>query len=384
MFKWRKIVQADGRSLAQRCNRLALRYRYGFGPNSSKEEDPGGHIGRMAQEISCRDRSRGEQEQMQAGERQCTFYQPIDSSITPRFAGPSTFMRLPIVSDAKETDIAIYGVPWDGGTTNRPGPRHAPRQVREMSSMIRRFHGVTRVSPFELCRVADFGDAPANPIDLLGSLETISAFARSVVEAGATPLAIGGDHLCSLPLLRAFKDKAPVALIHFDAHHDMDDTYFGGLKYSHGTPFRRAIEERLIDPKRTVQIGIRGSTYYNDEEDWALEQEVRVIHIEEVSELGVKGVLSEIHRVVGDSPTYLTFDVDSIDPAFAPGTGTPEFGGLLPREVNSLLRGLSNIKLVGADIVEVSPPFDPSGSTAFVAANVAFEVLCLLATARSK
>ena len=311
-------------------------------------------------------------------------YQPIDSSITPRFAGPATFMRLPIVSDARETDIAIFGVPWDAGTTNRPGPRHGPRQVREMSTMIKRFHGVTRVSPFELCRIADFGDAPTTPIDLMGSLESISAFARSVVEAGATPLAVGGDHLSSLPLLRGFKGKGPLALIHFDAHHDMDDTYFSGLKYTHGTPFRRAIEEGLIDPKRIVQIGIRGSTSYTDEEDWALEQGVRVIRIEEVDKLGIQGVLSEIHRIVGQSPAYLTFDVDSIDPAFAPGTGTPEFGGLLPREVNALLRGLNGIWLLGADVVEVSPPFDPSGGTAFVATNVAFEILCLLATARTK
>lgn len=321
---------------------------------------------------------------MQAEERSQVFYQPIDSIITPRFAGPSTFMRLPVISDARETDIAIFGVPWDGGTTNRPGPRHGPRQVREMSSMIRRFHGVTRVSPFQSCRVADLGDSPTNPIDLFRALETIRAFARSVVEAGATPLAIGGDHLCSLPLLGAFLDKTPLALIHFDAHLDMADTYFGGLKYTHGTPFRRAIEEGLIDPKRTVQIGIRGSTYDNDQEDWVVEQGVRVIRIEEVDALGMKGVLSEIHRIVDQSPAYLSFDVDSIDPAFAPGTGTPEFGGLLPREVNSLLRGLNGINLVGADIVEVSPPFDPSGNTAFVAANIAFEVLCLLAIARSK
>jgi len=316
--------------------------------------------------------------------RSHALYEPVDSSLTPRFAGPATFMRLPVVSDPRQTDIAIFGVPWDGGTTYRPGPRHGPRQVREMSSMIRRFHGVTGVSPYELCRVADLGDSPTNPIDLPRSLETIGAFARSVVEAGATPLAIGGDHLCSLPLLRAFKDKAPLALIHFDAHHDMDDTYFGGLKYTHGTPFRRATEEGLIDPKRTVQIGIRGTTYHNDEEKWVVEQGVRVIRIEEVDKLGIKGVLSEIHRVVAHSPAYLSFDVDSIDPAFAPGTGTPEFGGLLPREVNLLLRGLHGIHLSGADIVEVSPPFDPSGGTAFVAANIAFEILCLMATAKSR
>lgn len=252
-----------------------------------------------------------------------------------------------------------------------------------MSGMIRRFHGVTKKSPYEMCRVADLGDSPTNPIDLMRSLEQIGQFARSIVDAGATPLAIGGDHLSSLPLLRAFADRAPLGLVHFDAHHDLDDTYFGGLKYTHGTPFRRAIEEGLLDPKRIVQIGIRGSTYYNDEEDWALEQGVRVIKIEEVDDLGINGTIAEIRRVVGNGDTYLTFDVDSIDPAFTPGTGTPEFAGLLPREVNRLLRGLDGIPLVGADVVEVSPPFDPNGGTALVAANVAFEILCLLATART-
>src|SRR5580698_5741362 len=306
-------------------------------------------------------------------------YEPIDSGVTPRFAGLSTFMRLPVIADPREVDIAIYGVPWDGGTTNRPGPRHGPRQVREMSSMIRRFHGVTRVSPFELCRVADFGDAPTNPIDLLQSLETIGGFARSVVEAGATPLAVGGDHLCSLPLLRAFKDKAPLALIHFDAHHDMDDTYFGGLKYTHGTPFRRAIEERLLDPKRVVQIGIRGSTYSADERDWPLQQGIRIISIEEFEEMGVDAALREARRIAGDAPTYISFDIDALDPVFAPGTGTPEFAGITSREANRLLRGLRNLNLVGADVVEVSPPFDPSGGTALAAANIAFELLCLLA-----
>jgi guanidinopropionase len=244
-------------------------------------------------------------------------------------------------------------------------------------------HGVTKVSPYELCRVADLGDAPTNPIDLDTSLQTIGQFARAIVEAGAMPLAIGGDHLSSLPLLRAFAGKGPLGLVHFDAHQDMADTYFNGLKYTHGTPFRRAIEEGLLDPNRVVQIGIRGSTYSNDDAAWTRERGVRVVPIEEVEELGIDGVLAEVHRVVGKELAYLTFDIDSIDPAFAPGTGTPEFGGLLPREVNRLLRGLKGIDLVGADVVEVSPPFDPSGGTAFAAANVAFEVLCLLAERRA-
>jgi guanidinopropionase len=304
---------------------------------------------------------------------------PLDSSLIPRFSGPATFMRLPVIEDPARVDIAILGIPWDGGTTNRPGARHAPRQIREMSGMIRRVHGVTKISPYDLCRVADLGDAPTNPIDLRRSLETIGAFLRSIVAAGATPLSIGGDHLCTLPVLRAVASSGPIGLVQFDAHHDMDDMYFNGLKYTHGTPFRRAIEENLIDPKRSVQIGIRGSTYYNDEEDWALAQGVRVIKIEEFEDLGPEGTIAEARRVLGDAPAYLSFDVDSIDPAFAPGTGTPEFGGLQPREVNRLLRGLRGLDIVGADVMEVSPPFDPTGGTALVAANVAFEILCLMA-----
>lgn len=305
--------------------------------------------------------------------------EPVDSLAVPRFAGPASFMRLPVVGDPALVDIAIFGVPWDGGTTNRPGPRHGPRQVRDMSGMIRRIHGVTKRSPYDLCRVADLGDAPANPIDLQRSLDTIAGFTKTVVAAGAVPLAIGGDHLSSLALLRAAGARAPLGMVHFDAHQDMADSYFGGLRYTHGTPFRRAIEEGLLDPRRVVQIGIRGSIYSTEDEDWTRAQGVRVIPIEEVDTLGPEGVAAEARRVAGRGPTYLSFDIDSIDPAFAPGTGTPEFAGLVPREVNRILRGLAGIDLVGADVVEVSPPFDASGGTALVAANIAFEILCLLA-----
>jgi len=251
--------------------------------------------------------------------------------------------------------------------------------------MIRKFHGVTKVSPFELCRVGDLGDAPVNPVDLHRALETVRDYAASIVETGATPLAIGGDHLISLPLLRAVRagQAQALGLIHFDSHLDMADVYFGDQKYTHGTPFRRAIEETLLDPKRIVQVGIRGSTYSGDEEEWALRQGVRVIRIEEVDRLGLDGTIAEIRRVVGSGPAYLTFDIDCLDPAFAPGTGTPEFGGLLPREVNRILRGLTGVDLVGADLVEVSPPFDSSGITSLAASNVAFEILCLLADGRA-
>jgi guanidinopropionase len=276
-------------------------------------------------------------------------------------------------------DIAIAGVPWDGGTTNRPGPRHGPRQVREMSSLIKRVHSVTKISPYEICRVADLGDAPVNPIDLNRSLETIQSFFCQIVRAQAVPLAIGGDHLSSLPILRAVAAARPVGMIHFDAHSDTVDSYFGGLKYTHGTPFRRAVEEGLLDPKRVVQIGIRGSIYSADERDWPLQQGMRIISIEEFEEMGVDAVIREARRVAGDGPTYISFDIDALDPVFAPGTGTPEFAGITSREANRLLRGLRGLKLVGADVVEVSPPFDPSGATALAAANIAFEILCLLA-----
>jgi guanidinopropionase len=306
-------------------------------------------------------------------------YEPIDSGVTPRFAGHSTFMRLPVLTDPREVDIAIVGVPWDGGTTNRPGPRHGPRQVREMSSLIKRVHPVTKVSPYELCRVADLGDAPVNPIDLHRSLEDIRIFFSKIVEAGAVPLAIGGYHLSSLPILRAIAFNGPVGMIHFDAHSDTIDSYFGGLKFTHGTPFRRAIEEGFLDPKRVVQIGIRGSIYSADERDWPLQQGVRIISIEEFEDMGVDAVIREARRIAGDGSTYVSFDIDALDPVYAPGTGTPEFAGLTSREVSRLLRGLRGLKIVGADVVEVSPPFDPSGGTALAAANIAFELLCLLA-----
>ena len=226
-----------------------------------------------------------------------------------------------------------------------------------MSSLIKRVHSVTKVSPYELCRVADFGDAPVNPIDLDRSLETIEAFFAAIVDANAVPLAIGGDHLSSLPILRAVAKERPVGMVHFDAHSDTVDSYFGGLKYTHGTPFRRAIEEGLLDPKRVVQIGIRGSTYSADERDWPLKQGIRVISIEEFEDMGIEAVIQEARRIVGSAPTYVSFDIhDALDPAFAPGTGTPDpFAGLTSREVMRMLRGLRNLDLVGADVVEVSP-----------------------------
>ncbi|MEX0759328.1 MAG: agmatinase [Tistlia sp.] len=306
-------------------------------------------------------------------------FQPIDASAVPRFAGLPTFMRLPHVTDPAEVDIALFGVPWDAGTTNRAGARHGPREIRNQSSFLRAVHHVSRIAPYELCRVADLGDAPVNPFDLQDSLAKITGFVESVVAAGGLPLAAGGDHLCSLPILRAVARDRPVGLVHFDAHSDTNDSYFGDNRYTHGTPFRRAVEEGLVDPKRTIQIGIRGSIYGAEDMAFAEGSGMRVVYIEEYFMLGTEKVVEEIRRVAGDGPTYVSFDVDGLDPAFAPGTGTPEIGGYGTHEAQVMLRGLQGLDLVGGDVVEVAPPFDPSGNTALVGATLMFEILCVLA-----
>jgi guanidinopropionase len=309
------------------------------------------------------------------------FPQPVSGMVIPRFGEVPTFMRLPVERDPARLDIALCGVPFDGGTTNRPGARHGPREIRNMSSFMRRVHHVSRVAPYELCRVGDHGDTPINPIDLMDSLARIQAFYTRLQEAGAVPLTAGGDHLISLPILRAIARNQPVGLIHFDAHSDTGDTYFGGEKYTHGTPFRRAVEEGLIDPHRVIQIGIRGSMYSPDEKDWALSVGIRIVHIEEFFELGVAGTVAEARRIIGDGPAYLSFDVDGLDPVYAPGTGTPEVGGYSTAEAQQMIRGLAGLDLIGGDVVEVAPPFDPSGNTALVGATMMFEILCVLALA---
>src|ERR1700719_2202621 len=255
------------------------------------------------------------------------FPEPLSGMVVPRFGEVATFMRLPIERDPAKLDIALAGVPWDGGTTKPPGARHGPREIRNMSTLMRRVHHASLVARYELCRVGDHGDAPVNPIDLHDSLKRIEAFFARLHHAGAAPLAAGGDHLITLPILRAIVGDRPVGLVHFDAHSDTSDTYFGGEKYTHGTPFRRAIEEGLVDPKRMIQIGIRGSMYDSDEKDWAENVGIRIVHIEEYFELGPDRVIAEARRIVGDGPAYVSFDVDGLDPVYAPGTGTPEIGG---------------------------------------------------------
>jgi guanidinopropionase len=315
------------------------------------------------------------------------FFMPVTGTVSPRFAGIATFMRLPYLAlddpRAEAVDIALAGVPWDGGTTHRAGARHGPRQIRDLSTLARNVNRASGLNPFELCRCADLGDAPVNPVDLMDTLHRVEAFFAQLHGKGMVPLAAGGDHLVTLPILRAIARERPVGMVHFDAHTDTWDRYFGASRFTHGTPFRRAIEEGLLDPRRTVQIGIRGALYNDTENDWGIRQGIRVIDIDEYHRLGVQGVIAEARRVVGDGATYVSFDVDFLDPVYAPGTGTPEIGGATTYEAQQLVRGLQGLDLVGGDVVEVSPPFDPSGNTALVGMTMMFEILCVLAQARS-
>jgi guanidinopropionase len=307
------------------------------------------------------------------------FHQPVDAAKVPRFAGHSTFMRLPAVASAEGLDIALVGIPWDGGTTNRAGARHGPREVRNLSSLMRRAHHVSGIAPFSVANVADVGDLAVNPINLMDGLALIEQGMKAIIAAGALPLSVGGDHLTTLPVLRAVAHKGPIGMIHFDAHTDTNDTYFGNNPYTHGTPFRRAIEEGLLDPKSIVQIGIRGSIYDPGEHDWAKAQGIRIIYMEEFVKRGATSVMEEARSIVGKADTYITFDIDSIDPSMAPGTGTPEIGGFTTREAQEMVRLLKGVNIVGADVVEVAPPFDVEGMTALVGATMMFELLCVMA-----
>lgn len=313
-------------------------------------------------------------------------FRPVSGFDLPRFAGLPTFMRLPHVPVGDDrfddVEIGLLGVPWDGGTTNRPGARHGPRQIRDMSTMIRAEHGVSGIRPFERANCADLGDVAPNPADLLDSMTRVTEFIDVLRSRGITPLTAGGDHLSSLPILRSLAADEPLGLIQFDSHTDLFRDYFGGTQYTHGTPFRRAIEEGLLDPKLMVQIGIRGSTYDQEDRDFARSVGVRVIEIEEFLERGAADVMAEAREIVGERKTYITYDIDFIDPAFAPGTGTPEVGGPNSHQALQVVRFLEGIDIVGADVVEVSPPFDASGGTAYLGATIMFELLCVMTAVR--
>jgi guanidinopropionase len=307
-----------------------------------------------------------------------------DPQAHPRYTGIATFFRTPHTQDLAGVDIGIIGVPFDGGVTNRSGTRHGPRAVREQSALLRRINGATGVMPFAAARVRDLGDCWLEfPYALEGALAEIAAFYGTVVDAGVVPLSVGGDHSVSLPILRAVGASRPVGMVHIDAHCDTGDDYMGS-RFHHGAPFRRAVDEGLIDPKRVIQIGIRGTT--NDPDMWGFSQRsgMRVLPMDEFHDKGWAYAAEEARRVIGAGPAYLTFDIDSLDPSQAPGTGTPEAGGITALEAIRLLRALRGLDFVGGDLVEVSPPFDVGTLTAFNGASMLFEILCLLTEAWQK
>ena len=305
------------------------------------------------------------------------FNQPLGGNEMPRYAGPGTMFRLPSAGSAEGLDIAIAGVPLDIGTSNRSGTRFGPRQIRTESVMVRPYCMATAAAPFDSFQVADIGDVALNSYDLLKSVDIIEAFYDDVVSHGAKPATIGGDHTITLPILRALHKKhGAMGLVHVDAHADINDLMFGE-RIAHGTIFRRAIEEGLVDPHRMAQIGLRTTGYSADDFDWSREQGVRVVTAEECWYQSLAPLMAEVREQLGpDIPMYLSFDIDGLDPSVAPGTGTPEPGGLMASQGVEIIRGCWGLNMIGCDLVEVSPPYDTTGNTALVAANLVFEMLC--------
>ncbi|HEX7472139.1 MAG TPA: agmatinase [Candidatus Limnocylindrales bacterium] len=310
-------------------------------------------------------------------------YEPADSLASPRFTGPATFARLPFVQTLEDVDLAVVGVPFDTGVTYRIGGRFGPNAVRAASVMLRPYNPHLDVKPFEILSCVDYGDVAIVPGYTDRSYIAIEAAVAPIVEAGVVPLLVGGDHACTLPHLRATRSRGPVAVIDFDSHTDAWDSYFGE-KYNHGTWMRRAIEEGLVDVGHSIEIGLRGTLY--DRDDWtSLRSELGLEYrtTEEVLAAGPAATAAAIRERVADRPAFISFDIDVVDPAFAPGTGTPEPGGLSAHDVLAIVRSLTGIDFVGFDVVEVIPAYDPAGQTAFLAANLAYEMLSLVALRRA-
>jgi len=306
---------------------------------------------------------------------------PTDASVTPRYAGIATFARLPRLEDVTRADVAVVGVPFDTGVSYRPGARFGPAHIRESSRLLRPYNPAQDIAPFDTCQVADAGDIAVNPYDITDAVMTIERGARALADAGMRLVTLGGDHTIALPLLRAVADRhGPVAVVHFDAHLDTWDTYFGA-PVTHGTPFRRASEEGLIDQTASLHIGTRGPLYSRED----LRDDARlgfaVITSDDFQTDGLPRVVERIRARIGDRPVYLSVDIDVLDPAHAPGTGTPEPGGMTSRELLGSLRSFTGSNVVGADIVEVSPAYDHAQLTGLAASHVAYEIICLLATA---
>jgi guanidinobutyrase len=305
--------------------------------------------------------------------------QPLSGNAMPRFGGIATMLRLPLAESPAGLDAAFIGVPLDIGTSHRPGARFGPRQIRAESSLIRPYNMATGAAPFDTLQVADLGDVPINTYSLEKSLPIVSDFYARVLAAACRPLTLGGDHTIALPILRAVAARhGPVALVHVDAHADVNDDMFGE-RIAHGTPFRRAVEEGLLQCDKVWQIGLRGSGYAADDFDWPRAQGFTVVQAHEVWYRSLAPLMDQVRERIGSAtPAYLSFDIDGIDPAFAGGTGTPEIGGLTVSQALEIIRGCKGLNLVGADLVEVSPPYDPSGNTALLGANLLYEMLCVL------
>jgi len=307
---------------------------------------------------------------------------PRDPFLSPRFGQIATFMLLPAAASPAGLDVAIVGIPFDGGVSYRPGARFGPRAVREQSSLIRTWHPVLKVHPFKRLRVADCGDVDVVPVSIEATLDAVARKIDEVAAAGAVPLSVGGDHSVSLAVLRSLgRRHGRLGLVHFDAHPDTWDEYFGS-KFYHGTPFRRAVEEGLVDPSRMIQVGIRGPLYGPEDLAFQDAHGIEVVRIEEIKERGVAAVVRRFERLRGGA-VYCSFDIDAVDPAFAPATGVPEVGGLSSWEALALVRGLQGIDLVGADVMEIAPPYDGPGQiTSLLGANLLFEFASLLALDR--
>ena len=303
-------------------------------------------------------------------------YEPMQE---PRYTEIATFMRAPLARSLQEVDIGLIGVPTDLGVTNRPGARHGPREIRNASSLMRKFHLALQMNPYDLCRIADLGDVRlSHRYDLEVQVHEIAEFYRRVHAAGIRPVSAGGDHSITYPIFQAIAADRPVGMVHIDAHTDTWGEFYGS-KFTHGAPFRLAVEAGVLDPKRTIQIGIRGGQNTLDGINFSKGHGMRVMFMEEFADIGVERCVLEARRIVGEGPTYISFDVDGLDPVYAPGTGTPEVGGITTLDAQRLLRGLRGLDLVGGDVVEVAPPFDQTGNTALVGATMMFEILCLIA-----
>ena len=296
----------------------------------------------------------------------------------PRFGSHATMMRLPTQDDASGLDVCFVGIPMDIGASNRAGTRHGPRQIRAESCMIRPYNMATGAAPFENLQVADIGDIAINTYNLKATCDLIAEGMRDILRFDVIPLVLGGDHTLTYPVLQAVAEKhGPVALVHVDAHADTSDAMFGE-KIAHGTPFRRAYEEKLIIPEKTFQIGLRGSGYSLDDYQWGRDRGFDVVPAEECWHKSLTPLMENVRNKIGESPTYISYDIDSLDPAFAPGTGTVEIGGLTTIQALEIIRGCRGLDIIGGDLVEVSPPYDPLGNTALIAANLLFEMLSAL------